>query len=121
MSDEPRLSSITSVGFEAIAAIDAGNGDKVSLRDIYNGLDHETLFQNLASKITDLDLGLLTGTEEGSKAVRVLYDAAEAFRGRERRKIGVENSGLSLLVALVLEAIQQGNFLHPSTWPEHSE
>jgi hypothetical protein len=38
---------------------------------------------------------------------RALENAAEALRGREIRKTGVGENALCLVIALVLEAIQQ--------------
>lgn len=47
-----------------------------------------------------------------------LRDAAAALEGRERRKAGVESSGLCLAQAIVLEAIQQQFHKFPEFPPE---
>ena len=118
MPGSPRLSSITFLGFQVNAAIDAGLADKFSFDDIYMGLERETLLQDLSNKIPgEFDLDVLNATGETAKLLAVLKDAAEAFRGRERRKTGVENCGLTLLQAIVLEAIQQRNWTAPQ--PEY--
>ena len=123
MSDSPRLSSITFLGFQVNAAIDAGLADKFSFDDVYKGLERGTLLRDLSNKVPgEFDLELLNATGETAKLLAVLNDAAEALRGRERRKTGVENSGLALLQAIVLEAIQQRNWIVPKPglserWP----
>jgi len=96
------------------AAIDAGHGDGVSFDDIYQGLERGTLLRDLTDKVPgEFDLELLNSTGEAPKLIGALNDATEAIRGRERCKSGVENSGLALLVAVILEAIQQGNWTAP--------
>lgn len=110
----PRLSSITFLGFQVNAAIDAGLADKFPFNDIYKGLERGTLLEDLSNKAPgEFDLELLNATGETAKLLPVLNDAAEALRCRERRKTGVENSGLALLQAIVLEAIQQRNWTVP--------
>jgi len=114
MLASPRLSSITFLGFQVNAAIDAGHADRFSSDDIYKSLERGTLLQDLSNKVPgEFDLELLSATGETTKLLAALNDAAEALRGRERRKTGVENSGLALLQAIVLEAIQQTNWILP--------
>lgn len=110
MSGKPWLSSLTFIGFHTIAALDHGKGPTVSFDDIYEGLEKGTLFQNLKKKLsTDFSL-FPAGSEQEREILEVLKRAAECLRGVERRKTGVENSGLSLLLALLLEVIQEGEW-----------
>jgi hypothetical protein len=114
MIASPRLSSITFLGFQVNAAIDEGHADKFSFDDIYDGLERGTLLQDLSNRVPgEFDLELLNAAGETPKLLGILNDAAEALRGRERRKTGVENSGLALLQAIILEAIQQRNWTVP--------
>jgi len=110
----PRLSSITFLGFQVNAAVDAGHGAKFSFDEIYDGLERGTLLQDLSNKVpSEFDLDSLNSDGETPKLLTILNTAAEVLRGRERRKAGVENSGLTLLQAIVLEAIQQRNWTVP--------
>jgi len=49
--------------------------------------------------------------EKGKTINRVLYDASAGFQGRERRKSGIESSGMHVLMACILEAIQRGSWV----------
>ena len=118
MSNKPRLSSLTFVGFYVTAALDHGKGSKVSFEEIYDGLERGTLLQDLNEKVPNtFDFSLFPpGSDEEKGIVAVLQLASEGFRGRERRKSGVENSGLALLMACILEAIQRGEWSPPQSW-----
>jgi hypothetical protein len=115
MSGKPWLSSLTFIGFEITAALDHGKGSEVSFNDIYEGLERGTLFLDLEKKLPNtFEFSLFPpGSEKEKEMLAVLQESAEALRGRERRKTGVEHSGLSLLLASILEAIQQGRWSNP--------
>lgn len=115
MSEEkPWLSMLSFLGFQVNAAIEKGHGNKISFDDVYKGLKERNLFELLDDKLPGvLDIGLfLERNEEPSLKQRdgllnALSDAASGMEGRERRKYGVQSSGLSLLMAYILEAVQQ--------------
>lgn len=109
MPNKPKLSFLTYVGFHLISAIDHGKGANVTFDDIYRGLEHGTLLTDLTRKVPNtFDFSLFpAGSEDEAGLLEVLRPAAEGLRGRERRKTGVENSGLCLLAAFILEVIQQ--------------
>lgn len=119
MFNYPRLSSLTYLGFEINAAIDAGHGDQFSFQEIYQALERRSLLEDLSNKLAGvIDLGsILMQKEQHLGLINVLTEASEAFRGRERRKVGVERSGLTLLMAIILEAIQQQNWTTPDLKP----
>lgn len=115
MSNKPWLSSLTFVGFYVTAALDQGKGAEVSFEDIYEGLERGTLLQDLKKKLPNtFDFSIFpSGSDKEKELLEVLQLASEGFRGRERRKTGVENSGLALLLACILEAIQRGEWSQP--------
>jgi len=115
MSNKPWLSSLTFVAFYITAALDHGKGAEVSFEEIYEGLERGTLFQDLDKKLPNtFDFSIFPpGSDKEKEVLAVLQLASEGFRGRERRKSGVENSGLSLLLVCILEAIQQGDWSKP--------
>lgn len=119
MFNHPRLSALTYLGFAVNAAIDEGHDDKFSFQEIYQSLERRSLLQDLSNKLPEVfDLGLLLADEEQHLALmNVLTEASEVLRGRERRKAGVERSGLTLFIAIILEAIQQQNWTTPSLNP----
>jgi len=112
MSNKPSLSTLTYVGFEVNAAIDEGHACKFTFTEIYSGIERGTLLQDLANRLPDVfDFSLFPpGSEQEIGLIESLRDVAGGLEGRERRKVGVEKSGLTLLVAFVLEAIQRQNW-----------
>ena len=112
---KPWLSSLTLIGFMVNAAIDQGKGAQVSFGDIYQGLEKGTLFQDLSQKLPGtFDFSLFSpGSEKEKELLDVIGQAAGGLEGRERRKTGVEKSGLNLLLAFILEVIQQGEWSKP--------
>lgn len=109
MSSKPRLSSLTFVGFGVNAALDHGKGSEVSFEEVYEWLERGTLLQELDKKLHNtFDFSMFPpGSDEEKAIVASLKLASEGFLGRERKMTGVEKSGLALLMACVLEAIQQ--------------
>jgi hypothetical protein len=55
--------------------------------------------------------------QEHRGMLNVLSDAAEALRGIERREPGAELPDPALLIAIILEAIQQMNWTTPDLDP----
>jgi hypothetical protein len=108
MPEQLRLTSLTFLGFYTTAAIDSGLADHVTFDELYDGLRHRTLFQNLSRRFPgNFDFSLFP---PGSKSEAVMLDAltkaAEGLEGRERKKTGVQKSGLCLLLAFIFEAVQ---------------
>jgi len=115
MSNKPSLSSLTFVGFYITAALDHGKGAEISFEEVYKGLERGTLLQDLDQKLPNtFDFSIFPhGSDKEKELLAVLQLASEGFHGREHRKSGVENSGLSLLLVCILEAIQQGEWSKP--------
>ena len=79
-----------------------------TIDDIYDAADRGELV-GLLLKIDDSGIIELWAREPEPRAEmeRALGNAAEALRGREIRKTGVGDNALCLVMALVLEAVQQ--------------
>lgn len=103
-----RLVDLTFTGFLVNDAIDDGKGGDLSFNEVYTGLERGSLLVDLNLKYPDtFDFSLFpAGGEAEQRLLEALNDATGGIRSRERRKTGVENNGLCLLMALVLEAIQ---------------
>lgn len=110
---KPWLSSLTYVGFFVNSAIANGHGDAISFEEIYDNLEKGTLLEYLSQKAPgEFDFSLMPpGSEQSIALNHVLKEAGAAFQGRERRKSGIETSGLHLLMAFVLEAIQRHDWV----------
>jgi hypothetical protein len=88
----------------------------VTFEHVYNGLDNGTLWEIVNKKVPDMDLSMFTGyPEQGDAVISALKDAAGGMRGREVKKYGVKAGGLSLLMAYVIEAIQEEYWVPGST------
>lgn len=112
---KPWLSSLGFVGFYVNSAIASGYGDTISFDEIYDNLEEGTLLEYLNEKIPgEFDFSLFTPGEEQCVALNhVLNEIAGGLQGRERRKVGIETSGLHLLLAFILEAMQKQEWVIP--------
>jgi hypothetical protein len=103
-----KLYNLTSIGWCANMMLDRHDQAPFTFDDIYAAADRGALV-DLLLKIDDSGIIELWARDPGLRAdtERALADAAEALRGRELRKTGVGNNALCMVMALVLEAIQQ--------------
>src|ERR1051325_5450145 len=116
------VTNLTHLAFHINAVIDSGANVDLSYRDIYDATDIGCLLERLEKRLHDrADLSLLTSLEPDHILAieKALQNAAAALRGREMKKAHVEKSGLCLLMAIILEALQQ-NF-SPSNYPPEPE
>lgn len=111
----PWLSTLSFVGFEVNSAIEGGYGKMVSFDDIYSSIDRGTILEDLDKMIPDaFDFSLYPASSGQNIAFNfVIKIASEGIRGRERKKVGIEKSGLHLLMAIILEALQQQYWIIP--------
>ena len=79
-----------------------------TFEEIYEAADRGSLL-DLLLKIDDSGIIAITAREPQQRAEteRALADAVSALRTREIRKTGVGDNALCMVMALVLEAIQQ--------------
>jgi hypothetical protein len=103
-----RLSQITCIGWCANMMLDRGEQPPFTFDDIYAAADSGTLV-DLFLKIDDSGIIEITALdpERRAETERALADAVEALRGRSLRKAGVGDKSLCMVMAIVLEAIQQ--------------
>jgi hypothetical protein len=109
MKHDKALVTLTFAGFMINMALDDGKGTDLSFEEVYSGLENGTLLIDLDRKYPEtFDFSIYTpGSEREQGLLEALRGATGGIEGRERRKTGVEHNGLCLLMALVLEAIQQ--------------
>ncbi len=98
-----KISQLTFLGFYLNAAKDSGKYN-ITIQEVKNHLFDGTLFPFLQDKLkNDIDITVLS--EEDKKLLSDEWrDMAEAVS--EKRKFGIYNDGLCLLVAYILESIQ---------------
>lgn len=113
MENKPRLSTLGFLGFSLNMALEKGYANAMSFDDIYNSVKNKTLLEDLEDKIPDFfDFSLYpSGSEQNQYLNEVLDCIAGGLEGRERKKVGIEKSGLHLLLACVLEAMQQKDWI----------
>ena len=122
MSEQkPELSMLSLLGFQVNKAIEGGHGNRISFNDVYKGLEERNLFELLDEKLPGvLDLSPFLERNEGAflgqrdGLLNALSDAAFGMEENEGKKYGVKSSGLSLLMAYILEAIQQKYWVSPN-------
>lgn len=105
--DPVRVNLLTALAFVLNAAMDAGEHDALPIDDVKRVIRDGTVFTFLEEKLGEaisLDLSLLEPPVRG-EIIRDWQDLADAVD--EGRKFGVNRSGLSLLVAYVLEGIRR--------------
>jgi hypothetical protein len=107
--EKMRLSSLTMLGFEINAVWDTCPDFELTFEQVHSATREGKLIPLLVTRFGELtDLSLLTSQpEELTEIESALCDAASALEGRERRKCGVKNSGICLVMAFIFEAIQQ--------------
>jgi hypothetical protein len=102
-----KLVNLTTCIRKVNAAIDTGTYDDVSLEEVHQHIENGDLFPYLASRLEgNIDLSLL-GERVSGEINDELGRILDAYGGQERRKWGVENNGLCLVVAWLNELIQQ--------------
>jgi len=104
-----KLSSLTHLAFETNAVLDACPDFDLPLAEVHAAARQGVLIQHLAKRFGDkADLSmLLTNPDELHAVDFALCDAVSSLEGCGHRKIGVTNNGLCLVLAIILEVIQQ--------------
>lgn len=101
-----KVSSLTLLILQINAAIDSGKYQAISISDVHKAIESGSLLNFLKASIGK---DLLSSAYEGFEE---FYEAAIAriyhgYAGNERRKWGVQNQGLCLVLAWTNEIIQQ--------------
>jgi len=110
-----KLTTLSYVLLEINAIIDTGKYDYISINDIHREIESGTVLRYLAKEAaSDIDLSLILDREDDelnfeSNYIRHLQSIYGGYAGQERRKWGIENKGLCLLIAWTIEIIQRGS------------
>lgn len=99
------LFKLTYTAFMVNHLLDTGKYDDVTIDELGPHLENETIFQFLTERFGDeLPLGILTGDDRLELAAEwaSLWNAVDAGR-----KFAVRRNGVCLLLAYVIESIQQ--------------
>lgn len=114
MADQKRpwFSSLTYVANMINIQLSKHERPDFTFADVYSGLEKGDLFTKLEERIPGFDhFGTLTKSDGFQPALlmETLGEVAEFYRGKEHHKLGVadEEAGLSLLLALVLLALDE--------------
>jgi hypothetical protein len=102
-----KLSSLLMLGYEVNAVIDAAPDIDLSFTEVHAAAQGDSLIPLLEQRFGSLiDLSLLGPDNEDLPQLNaVLRDASEVLKGVERKKVGVENKALCLVIAIILQAI----------------
>lgn len=96
--------------------LDTGRHDDITLDEVKAHIEDGTVLRWIQTRSGEDDIGLLSILLDGktyygfeSFYVTALQSTLDAYGGQARRKWGVENRGLCLLIAWTNEIIQQGH------------
>ena len=114
-----KLTRLTLLILEYNHLLDTRKYDYITIEDIHREIKTSSVLRYIAKEAAeDVDLSLYLDSQDSSafelqyaQQLRSLYDG---YAGQERRKWGVENLGLCLLVAWTNEMIQTGSGWHPN-------
>lgn len=114
-----KLNRLTLLILEYNHLIDTGKYNHITIRDIHREIEKGTVLRYVAKEASaDADLSLYLDVEDEldfeRQYARQLQAIYGGYAGKERRKWGVENLGLCLLIAWTNEIIQQGSGWHPN-------
>lgn len=100
-----RITMLTFIAFYLNSAIDSGRYDDLGIEEIKQEIRAGTIFPFLRNQLgADIDLSILEAADE-AELLAEWQDLLAAVN--ERRKMGIERRGLTLLIAYLLEGIQR--------------
>lgn len=104
-----KLKTLTYIILEINAALDSGGYDDLPMQEVSQHIEAGDVVPWLKVRIPKADLSLLT--EQNVHEYQAgLADIHGGYAGNERRKWGVANRGLCLLIAWTAELIQRGSW-----------
>jgi hypothetical protein len=114
-----KLTRLTLLILEYNHLLDTRKYDYITIQDIHREIKSGSVLRFLAKEAAeDVDLSLYLNSEgisdferQYAQQLRAIYGG---YAGQERRKWGVENLGLCLLIAWTNEIIQTGSGWHPN-------
>jgi hypothetical protein len=116
-----KLKVLTLLILEFNHLIDTGKYNEISIEDVHQAIETRNIIPFIAERTKGAgDFGMFGAEGPYVKDVEYFNEQMEqlyyGYAGKERRKWGVENSGLCLLVAWTNEIIQQGSGWYPDEW-----
>ncbi len=90
--------------------IDSGKYNNIAFEEIHNAIEKKSLLRFLKAKCGDdarFDLHMTASNGFEKEYEERIYNLYSAYAGDERRKWGIQNSGLCLVLAWTNELIQQ--------------
>jgi hypothetical protein len=110
--DEPpfHISYLAMMLFSLSAMLDSGQHDGITIDDVKRHARAGDLIKFLQDcNGGSFAMGITESNPEfGKWYVQQICDNCKAMEGRERRKYGIQNRGLCLLISYTAEIIQQG-------------
>ena len=102
------ITVLTFLCFYLNSAMDSSNYDDISKSEVQDQIVAGTIFQFLRQRLgADIDLSILDADRE-AELLEEWQDMVAAIN--ERKKMGIENRGLTLLIAYLLEGIQRRRY-----------
>lgn len=102
-----RLTELTFLNLYLISIIDADLHRDISLKDVKDKIERGDIFDWLGKKFEgNIDLSIFDGSLK-EEIIKGWRDILGGYGGRERRKFGIENSGICLLASWTNELIQR--------------
>ena len=100
-----RITNLTFMAFYLNSALDSGKYAGISFKDVADHIEDGTIFDFLRTRLKDdIDLTLY-GQNEQNELITEWQDMLAAVNAR--KKFGVENNGICLLIGYLLEGIQR--------------
>ena len=112
-----RITNLTFLAFYLNSALDTGKYSDLSYDQVAKEIENGTIFHFLRSHLKDdIDLSIF----DASKEAELLAEWRDMLIAVSvRRKFGVENNGLCLLLAYCIEGIQRRQDKNPSIQEAH--
>lgn len=111
----PQLTTLTFVGIQLTSAVEIELRGNLSFLEVYRAIQQGNVLQEIdrvAPGACDFSV-YPPGSEQCAALHEALRQTAAGVEGRERRKLGLISSGIHLVLALILEAIQQCYWIAP--------
>ncbi len=114
-----KLTALTLIILELNHLIDSGKYDQITIEDAHKAIEQKCIISFLTESTKgDSDFSLYGADGPYASFVEYyheqMYQIYGGYAGNERRKWGIENLGLCLLLAWTNEIIQQGAGWHPN-------
>lgn len=111
-----KVTYLTLLILQVNSLIDSGKYSDISIEDIHEAIEEKRVLRFLKERVgKDIDLSLHLGETSNNGFEKFfenqLYQIYGGYAGQERRKWGVSNFGLSLVLAWTNEIIQVGTDL----------